>query len=101
MQSIPKPMERNGYGIPLSSANCNLNFENKLNIKERNVDDAAAAAALEFVFSPIPAIAVAFSSARRQSHDRWSANNIWLSIWRPCPASTSLSSPDGTRRDVQ
>ena len=67
MQSIPKPMERNGYGIPLSSANCNLNFENKLNIKERNVDDAAAAAALEFVFSPIPAIAVAFSSARRQS----------------------------------
>ena len=54
MQSIPKPMERNGYGIPLSSANCNLNFENKLNIKERNVDDAAAAAALEFVFFSHP-----------------------------------------------
>ena len=54
MQSIPKPMVRNGNGMPLSSANCNLNFENKLNIKERNVDDAAAAAALEFVFFSHP-----------------------------------------------
>ena len=44
-----------------------------------------------------------FSSARRQSHDRLPAKNIWLSIWRHCPASPSLSSLDGTtlRRDLK